>query len=86
MELNEKFVLRNIYGKSLLVPICKNNITQNVISLNLTSSMIFENCSKFDSAVELGKYIASKFSSNEEILADLEEYIDMLIKQGFLVK
>lgn len=86
MKINEKFVLRNICGKSLLVPICKNNITQNVICLNLTSAMIFENCSKFDSVERLGKYIASNFSDSKAILADLEEYIDMLLKQGFLVE
>lgn len=87
MKLNQSLVLRKIYNVFLLIPIKRNNVTQDAIALNNTAAMIFQECENASSSYELAEIVAKKFNnaSEEEIIEELKTYIDSLIEQGIII-
>lgn len=87
MKINQSFVLRKICNVFLLIPVKRNDITQDAISLNYTAAMIFQECKNALSSYELAKIVSGKFEdiSEEEIMEELKFYIDSLIEQGLII-
>lgn len=90
LKLNENFVLRKLFDVYLLVPIRRNSITKDAITMNKTAAMIFEEASKTNDVVELAELVLSHFCVEdielEKTKSILYEYIKTLITENLLVK
>lgn len=84
--LNNDFVYRKIYNVHLLIPICRNDITMDTISLNDTAALIINKCNKSESVDELASCVANEFIDvdKDEIISDIREYVMELISEGLI--
>jgi len=53
LTLNNDFVIRKVYGKTVLMPIRKNNFTNNPVLLNSTAECIIQIAKECNSIEEL---------------------------------
>ena len=82
MKKNPAFVLREVGGKSLLIPICKNDIGNDPIDLNSTAKIIWDNVIEGDTKDDLLMKISKLYNladSSDEQMA-VKEFIEHLIK------
>lgn len=88
MKINPAFVLRKIHHVFLLVPVRKNSISKDVIALNATAAVIFQQCEKAETANKLAEILAEHFLdiSKEEAVVKLEPYIKSLMEQQLIVE
>lgn len=88
LELNGNFVYRKIFDVNLLVPIRKNDISNDTLSLNTTAGLIIQECSKAKDSDALALLLSEKFIdvNKEEIYLELKSYIENLISTGILIK
>ena len=82
MELKKKFVLRNIVGETILVPIGQNNEAFNgLISINELGKFIWENIESAKDKEELLQRILDEYEVDRDVAkADLDEFLDILRK------
>ena len=80
MELKKKFVLRNIVGETILVPIGQNNEAFNgLISINELGKFIWENIESAKDEDELLQTILDEYEVDKDIAkADLDEFLGKL--------
>ena len=80
MELKKKFVLRNIVGETILVPIGQNNEAFNgLISINELGKFIWENIESAKDEEELLQRILDEYEVDKDIAkADLDEFLGKL--------
>lgn len=80
MELKKKFVLRNIVGETILVPIGQNNEAFNgLITINELGKFIWENIESSKDEDELLQKILDEYEVEKEVAkADLDEFLQML--------
>ncbi|MFR1912725.1 MAG: PqqD family protein [Intestinibacter bartlettii] len=80
MELKKKFVLRNIVGETILVPIGQNNEAFNgLISINELGKFIWENIESAKDKEELLQRILDEYEVDKDIAkADLDEFLGKL--------
>lgn len=88
MRGNPDFVLRNIYGKYILMPIRKNDASDDPVLLNSVAADIWqfaEQEKNFDGIVAAvsEKYDLQKSSMEE---ASVKQFINLLIAQKLLVE
>ena len=86
MEINSSFVLRNLYGKDLLIPVRRNQITRDPVLLNSTAKMVFELCRDASTVEELARLVIKRHGveETEEIMVQLTAYIHSMLERGFL--
>ena len=86
MNINENFVLRKIYGKSILIPVRKNEVGNEPIYLNGTGSVIWDLVYEGLSREEILAY----FSNEYELKADSTEkmiinnFIDEMVEMKLI--
>ena len=80
MELKKKFVLRNIVGETILVPIGQNNEAFNgLISINELGKFIWENIESAKDKEELLQRILDEYEVDKDIAKDdLDEFLGKL--------
>ena len=80
MELKKKFVLRNIVGETILVPIGQNNEAFNgLISINELGKFIWENIESAKDEEELLQRILDEYEVDRDVAkADLDEFLGKL--------
>ena len=80
MELKKKFVLRNIVGETILVPIGQNNEAFNgLIAINELGKFIWENIESAKDEDELLQTILDEYEVDKYIAkADLDEFLGKL--------
>ena len=80
MELKKKFVLRNIVGETILVPLGQNNEAFNgLISINELGKFIWENIESAKDKEELLQRILDEYEVDKDIAkADLDEFLGKL--------
>lgn len=80
MELKKKFVLRNIVGETILVPIGQNNEAFNgLITINELGKFIWENIESSKDEDELLQKILDEYEVEKEVAkADLDEFLQTL--------
>jgi len=86
MRINRNFVLRKIYGHYLLVPIRRNEIIMDVISLNNTAGFVFENCIKDGNREDIIRNFTERFICDQSQITVINKYIDDLVEKGLLVE
>lgn len=80
MELKKKFVLRNIVGETILVPIGQNSEAFNgLIAINELGKFIWENIESSKDEDELLQRILDEYEVDEDVAkADLDEFLGNL--------
>ena len=80
MELKKKFVLRNIVGETILVPIGQNNEAFNgLITINELGKFIWENIESSKDEDELLQRILDEYEVERDVAkADLDEFLGKL--------
>lgn len=86
MKTNQNFVLREIYGKSILMPIRVNHVSNDPVFLNSTATMIWKNVESCMKKEDLVKKICEIFElsigSAEE--KAIQYFIDHLSKMELI--
>ena len=86
MKINDSFVIREIYGKTLLIPIKANNISKVPICVNKHAKEIIASLLKFDSLDDVFSDLSKKYDlSNESVYNDIENFIQVLLSRGLIV-
>lgn len=81
-DLTKRFVLRNIAGKSFLIPL--NRVPQRLISLNSTAAYIWKNLHAGYTVAECAKTISSKFKVPKRIVrSDIKKFF-YKIRRGLI--
>lgn len=88
MRINEKFVLRTILGKSILMPIMKNELTNDPLSLNSVAEQIFlclDQVSDRECLISKMRdlYGLEKNSSEEK---DVRDFIGQLLEMNLIIE
>lgn len=80
MELKKKFVLRNIVGETILVPIGQNSEAFNgLIAINELGKFIWENIESANDEDELLQRILDEYEVDKDVAkADLDEFLGKL--------
>ncbi len=80
MELKKKFVLRNIVGETILVPIGQNSEAFNgLIAINELGKFIWENIESSKDEDELLQRILDEYEVDKDVAkADLDEFLGKL--------
>ena len=80
MEFKKKFVLRNIVGETILVPIGQNNEAFNgLITINELGKFIWENIESSKDEDDLLQKILDEYEVEKEVAkADLDEFLQTL--------
>lgn len=88
ISLNENFVYRKVYNVYFLVPVKRNNVSNDTIFLNETAALIFKLCEQVEDVHALAVQVFSNFidANVDEVIPELESYIQELIYEGLLVE
>lgn len=88
IKLNQIFVHRKIIDKHLLVPVIKNNISNDTLYLNEVAALIITECEGKNNIDEVIDLIIKNFTDNdiEKISIELREYAKELLKIGILIE
>jgi hypothetical protein len=80
MELKKKFVLRNIVGETILVPIGQDNEAFNgLITINELGRFIWDNYENAKDEDDLLQKILDEYEVEKEVAkADLDEFLQTL--------
>lgn len=85
VKLSDTFVLRNIKGVKLLVPIKKNNLSSLPIIINSTAYFLLENLKQQNDLNNIIILMKKKYNNiNTKDLEYIEFYVQELIKKGIL--
>lgn len=84
MKIKEGFILRNVAGNNVVVPIGQNSVDFNgMISLNDTGAFLFEKMLKEISREELIKAVVEEYEIEEELAAkDVDDFITKVEGEG----
>ena len=87
MKIAEGFVLKNIAGTNVVVPLGTNTVSfKAIITLNETGAFLWQNLEKDTTEEELLKAMLSEYAIDEDTAkADIAEFIDNLKKANLLV-
>lgn len=86
MKVNSSFVLRNIYEKHILMPICANNASNDPILLNNIAANIWEMASFHQDRAELLARIAQEYGLTQDSveLTVVDNFISQMVDIGLL--
>ena len=86
MKINDSFVIREIYGKMLLIPVKANDISQVPICANEHANEIISSLLKFNNLDEVLNDLSKKYDlSNENVYRDIKGYIQLLLDYGLII-
>lgn len=86
MEIKNEYIMRNIAGDDVLVPIGKTiNNFNGLIILNEMAKFIWEKMPQAKDEEELLNYILDEYEVEREVAkADLDEFLEMLKKENII--
>ena len=86
MKINDSFVIREVCGKTFLIPIKNNDISRVPIYVNEPAKDIITSLLKFNNLDEVLNDLSKKYDlSNEYVYRDIDNYIQLLLSYGFIV-
>ncbi|MBO5054780.1 MAG: PqqD family protein [Lachnospiraceae bacterium] len=88
MKKTDAFILRKIYGKNILMPICKNEIGDVPIVLNEVAGVIWDLVEDNINRQQLQSEICKKYelSDNSEEAMAVAEFINQLIELKLVIE
>lgn len=87
MKTNDAFVLRNIYGKHILMPVRSNNASNEPVLLNEVAAYIWNAASKQLGISEILRNTAQYYnlkSESPELMA-VKQFIEQMATMGLLI-
>jgi len=86
MKLKKKFILRNIVGENILVPVgSETKAFKGLITINNVGKFIWENIESVSDEDELLNKILSEYEVDEKTAkADMEEFLEVLKKADII--
>lgn len=86
MKINENFVLREVAGSWVVIPIGEKSVDFNgMMNLNETGVLLWKELEKGCEKEALVAAITAEYEvSAEEAAADIDEFVDILMKAGCL--
>lgn len=86
MKLKKKFILRNIVGENILVPVgSETKVFKGLITINNVGKFIWENIESVSDEDELLNKILSEYEVDEKTAkADMEEFLEVLKKADII--
>ena len=86
MKINDSFVIRELYGKTFLIPVKDNNISKVPIYANDPAKEIILSLLKFNNLDDVLNDLSKKYDlSNNNVYKDIENYIQLLLNRGLIV-
>lgn len=87
MTINPSFVMRNIYGRKILVPVTQNSVTDAPIVLNDIAFEIWNKAESCDDKDSLLNSIVRNYDLQEgsEEEKAVKAFIDQLIQTGLIL-
>lgn len=84
MKIKEGFILRNVAGNNVVVPIGHNSVDFNgMISLNDTGAFLFEKMLQDISREDLIKAVVEEYEIDEELAkTDVDNFIEKVKGEG----
>lgn len=88
MKINGEFVIRDIEGEMILVPVGESALNMNgIIALNETAALIWQKLSQGQEKPEIIQSLLEEFDIDPQICEkDFDEFTEKLIENGLLVK
>ena len=88
MKVNDKFVLRQVAGSWIVLPVAEKTVDFNgMLTLNETGLMLWKLLEKGSSREALAKALTDDYDVTiAEALADVDEYLGKLERAGCLEK
>lgn len=88
MRVNPDFVLRNIYGKYILMPVRKNDASDDPVLLNSVAADIWKSAEQRKAFEEIVQAVSSKYELQKDSMeeASVKQFINLLIEQKLLVE
>lgn len=86
MKVSDKFVLRQVAGTWIVLPVAEKTINFNgMLTLNETGNMLWHLLEKECTREALAEALTNEYDvTYSEALADVDEYIDKLQRAGCL--
>lgn len=86
MKINENFVLREVAGSWVVIPIGEKSVDFNgMMNLNETGVLLWRELEKGAEKEELVSAMTGEYEVSEEVAArDIDEFIEVLKKAGCL--
>lgn len=86
MKINGEFVLREVVGETILVPVGETALKFNgMITMNEIGGLIWKAIQEDKAEEEILDQIMDEYEvSREEAKKDMEEFLKGLIEQGFI--
>lgn len=86
MKIKKGFVLREVAGQFVVVPVGDAVIDFNgMITLNKSAKLLFESLQEEKSVGELADLLAEKYQIGyDRALADVKDFLDILVKNDIL--
>lgn len=86
MQVNPSFVLRNIYEKHILMPICTNDASNDPILLNDVAASIWEMAQFHQDRTGLLDNIAQEYGLTHDSaeIAAVDNFVSQMVDMGLL--
>ena len=88
MKINDCFVQREVYATYLLVPVYRNEISNNIVSFNRTGALILKEAQAAFDKQELLRIVNNRVNqeNSDVIKSQLNEFIEQLIIMKYLIE
>lgn len=87
MKINTNFIYRQIDNVHFLIPIKRNNITNNIVKINEISAVIWKMIMAENEIKDIIKYIAEQYDEDiKDISEDVNCFVDDMVKVGLITK
>ena len=88
MKINDCFVLREVYDTYLLVPVYRNEISNNIVSFNRTGALILKEAQAAFDKQELLRIVNNRVNqeNSDVIKSQLNEFIEQHIIMKYLIE
>lgn len=86
MKVNPDFILRNIYGKYILMPVRKNNASDDPVLLNSVAADIWQFAKQGKTLDEIVDAVSQKYDLQKDSMeeASVKQFVNLLIAQKLL--
>lgn len=87
MKVNSAYIVRDVFGKMILIPYRKTKLGNHPIYLNETGRIIVDALEDCDSETELCHRVAQAYNLNtdSEEYGQIEEFVNNLVSMGVVV-
>lgn len=88
MKVNPDFVFRNIYGKYILMPVRKNDASDDPVLLNSVAADVWQYAEQEKTFDEIVGAVSQKYDLQKDSMeqAAVKQFINLLVTQKLLLE